>query len=385
MEILNALKTVMLKVSVAIEIALREGVTRVGEQAVPLDVEPLNGAERELLARRLSSVPGEHPTQRNYSLCGRFGGVSPLAMPTARITPETVRDALVAWVRDELAYEASLAAEIMGADVRGALGEMLESTAHYETSVDVGTIRFKSASAADKLWRLNPADAALKLMAPAIDAAREQEKERARASYLARRPNDLITYRHGRRIVLSPGVRDAETEAHEAAAQKILDECLESERRTQAEAEARKQRAEARKQELAEALRQYVIEHATDYADGAREGYDVTAGAAQHVAEVVCSLNEGGEIVARGSVRFGQLKFEEAPSPRKRSIILRDSYEKSVETLRSQGKLPPDDVVEVDVLRVQRVTDDEIPATTRAVVIKVTAGNAVRFVIFPAE
>lgn len=384
MEILSTLKMVMLAVSVSIETALREGTARVGEQFVPLDVEPFGDAERELLSRRLSSVPYEHPSQKRYSLCGRFGGVSPLAMPTARITSEAVRDALAAWVRDELAYEASLAAEIMGADVRGALGEMLESSVHYPTSIDIGAIRFKSGSAADKLWRLNPAAEALKLMAPAIDAAREQERERARASYLARIPSDLITYSHGRRCVLSPGVRDAETEAHEAAAQKLLADRIAQEELAAAKAEELAAAKAAEKKQRAEALRQYVIANAPDYADGAREDYDVTAAAAHHVAETVRSFNDG-EVVTRGSARFGQLKFEEAPSPRKRSIVLRDSYEKSVETLREQGKLPADDIVEVDVMRVQRVTDTEAPVTTRAVVIKVTAGNAVRFVIFPAE
>lgn len=380
------LKVMMLVVSVGLDVSLRDRVSRVGEQAVPIDFTPLDDSQAALLSRRLVRIAYEHIAQARYTLRGRNGVSASLAMPTAKINPETVAEALVAWVRDELAYEASLAAAIIEASERGTLDEMIVSSTHYPTSTDVGTIGFKVGSAAYYLSTLCDSHEALKLMEPALEAARSREKARAKASYLKRSLTDLIVYQNRHRCLLTPGVVDADTEAHRAAAEKHLAAIIEREMRAEAEAEAKKARAEEAKKARAEALRQYVIDNAPDFADGAREGYDIAAGAVSHVAETVRSMHpENAEVVARGSGRYEMLRFEVATSPRKAAIILRNSIELAVENLRQMGKIPSDDLVAVDVMPVQRVTDHNLPQSRRAVVVDVSVGGVHRLVIFPAE
>jgi hypothetical protein len=188
------LKVMMLVVSVSLDVALRNRVSRVGEQAVTIDFTPLDDSQAALLSRRLVRIAYEHIAQARYTLRGRNGVSASLAMPTAKINPETVAEALVAWVRDELAYEASLAAAIVEASERGTLDEMIVSSTHYPTSTDVGTIGFKVGSAAYYLSTLCDSHEALKLMEPALEAARSREKARAKASYLGRSLADLIVY-----------------------------------------------------------------------------------------------------------------------------------------------------------------------------------------------
>lgn len=386
MEVAKMLIPVMLMVRVSINVALRERAREVGEQAVPLDTEALNDDEVSLLTRRLVRTQKEFAGQARYVLLDRNNSTAPLAMPTAKINPETVTAALKAWVTKELAYEASLAAAIIEASERGTLDEMIVSSTHYPTSTDVGTIGFKFGSAAYYLSTLCDSHEALKLMEPALEAARSREKARAKASYLKRSLTDLIVYQNRHRCLLMPGVVDADTQAHRAAAEKHLAEIIEREMRAEAEAEAKKARAEEAKKARAEALRQYVIDNAPDFADGAREGYDIAAGAVSHVAEIVRSMHpENAEVVARASTRHYALKFEVATSPRRKAMTLRGAVEATIETLRETGKIPANDLVAVDVMPVQRVTDHELPQSRRAVVVDVSVGGVQRLVIFPAE
>jgi hypothetical protein len=386
MEVLKTLVPVMLVVRVSIEVALRERAKEVGEQAVPLDTEGLNDEEVALLTRRLARAHKEILGQARYVLLDRNNSTAPLAMPTAKINPETVTAALKAWVTKELAYEASLAAAIVEASERGTLDEMIACSTHYPTSTDVGTIGFKVGSAAWYLSTLFDSHEALKLMGPAIDLAREMERARAKASYLGRSLTDLIVYQNRHRCLLMPGVVDADTQAHRAAAEKHLAEIIEREVRAEAESEAKKARAEEAKKARAEALRQYVIDNAPDFADGAREGYDIAAGAVSHVAEIVRSMHpENAEIVARGSGRYEMLRFEVATSPRRKAMTLRGAVEATIERLRETGKIPANDIVAVDVMPVQRVTDHNLPQSRRAVVVDVSVGGVHRLVIFPAE